>query len=92
MVEIVVMGERMEAMNDTEAKTTKITILDKQVVVAAAETTMGHKEGAAAVNANATEGVPQAGHGKHNGGRARAGRVQNPSKLWAVSVCSTGGH
>ena len=60
MAEIVEMKEHMVAMNNTESKTTKMKILDEQVVVAA-ETTTGHKEGVAAVNANANEGAPQAG-------------------------------
>ena len=47
-------------MNATEAKTRKMTILDEQVVVATKKTT-GHKEGAAEVNSNATEGAPQTG-------------------------------
>ena len=50
----------MAEMNYTEAKTTRMTILDKQVVVAA-ETTTGHKEGVTEGSANATEGAPQAG-------------------------------
>ena len=50
----------MVAMNATEAKITKMTILDEKVVVAA-ETTMGHKEGKATGNANATEGTHQEG-------------------------------
>ena len=60
MTEIVEIEEHMVAMNATEAKTAKMTILDKQVVVAA-ETTTGNKDGAAVGNANATEGEPQAG-------------------------------
>ena len=45
---------------NTEAKTSKMKKLDEQVVVTA-ENTTGHNEGAAAVNANYTEGAPQAG-------------------------------
>ena len=60
MVEILEMEECVVAMNATEAKINKITILDEQVVVAA-ETITGHKERAAAGNANATEVGPQAG-------------------------------
>ena len=60
IAKIVEMEECVVAMNATEAKTTKMTILDKLVVVAA-ETTMVHKEGAAAVNSNATKGAPQVG-------------------------------
>ena len=41
MAETVEMEERMVAMNATEGKTTKMTILDKQVVVTE-ETTTGH--------------------------------------------------
>ena len=54
------MEMRMVALNATEAKATKIKPLDKQVVVEA-ETNTGHKEGAASVNSNATEGAPQGG-------------------------------
>ena len=54
------MEERVVAMNATEAKTKKMTILDEQVAVAKKKTT-GHKEGAATGNANATAGAPQAG-------------------------------
>ena len=54
------MEERVAEMNYTEEKTTRMTILDKQVVVAA-ETTTGHKEGVTEGSANATEGAPQAG-------------------------------
>ena len=54
------MEERVVPINDTESKTTKITILDEQVVMAA-ETTTGNKEKAATGNANTTEGAPQAG-------------------------------
>ena len=54
------MEDRVVAMNYTETKTTKMKIMDEQVVVAA-ETTTGHKEGAAARNSTATEGAPQAG-------------------------------
>ena len=50
----------MVAMNATEAKTKKMEILDERVLVAA-ETNTGHKEGAASVNSNATEGAPQRG-------------------------------
>ena len=60
MVEILEMEGRVVAMNATEVKTTKMTIMDEQVVVPA-ETTAGHKEGAAAGNANTTEGAPKAG-------------------------------
>ena len=60
MAEIVEMEEHVVAMNTTEAKTTRMTILDDQVVVAA-ETTTVHKEEVEAGNANATEGAPQAG-------------------------------
>ena len=60
MGEIVELEERVVAMNATEEKTEKLTILNKQVVVAA-ETTTGNKEGAETGNANATEGTPQAG-------------------------------
>ena len=44
MAEIVEMEERVVATNATEAKSAKMTILDKQVVVAAEITTV-HKEG-----------------------------------------------
>ena len=54
------MDEPVVAMNATEAKTIKMTILDEQVVVAA-ETNTVHKEGEAEGNANATEGTTQAG-------------------------------
>ena len=54
------MEERVVAINDTEGENKKNKVLDKQVVVAA-ETTTGHKEGAAAGNANYTEGAPQEG-------------------------------
>ena len=60
IAEIVEIEEGVVAMNATEAKTTKMTILDKQVVVAA-ETTNGQKEGVATVNSNDTEGAPQLG-------------------------------
>ena len=51
----------MVAMNDMGAKTKKMKILDEKVVVVAAETNRGHKEGLAAGNANANEVAPQAG-------------------------------
>ena len=60
MAEIVEIEDPVLVMNDAEAKTTKMTILDEQVVVTA-ETTTGHKEGAAAGNATASDGAPQAG-------------------------------
>ena len=60
MGEIVELEERVVAMNATEEKTEKLTILNKQVVVAA-ETTTGNKEGVETGNANATEGTPQTG-------------------------------
>ena len=60
MAEIVEMEERVVPINATEKKTTKMKILDDQVVVAA-ETNTGHKEGAAVGNANSTEGAPQVG-------------------------------
>ena len=60
MTEIVETEDHVVAMNATEAKKTKMIILDKQVVVAA-ENTTGHKEGAAAGNAKSNEGAPQAG-------------------------------
>ena len=54
------MEEHMVAMNATDTKTTKMTILDKQVVVVA-ETTTSHKEGEAAGNVNTTDIAPRAG-------------------------------
>ena len=60
MAEIVEMEERVVAMKSTEAKTTKRTIMDKQVMVAA-EITTDHKEGALMGNGNATEAALQAG-------------------------------
>ena len=60
MAEIVEMEELVVAMNATRAKAAKMEILYKQVVVAAG-TNAGHKEGAAAVNTNATEDAPQSG-------------------------------
>ena len=59
-MEIVEMEERIVALNNTEAKTTKMILLDKQVVVAA-EINTGHNEGAAEGNANATESAPRGG-------------------------------
>ena len=50
----------MVALNDMEAKTIKMKLLDEQVVVAA-ETNTYHKEGVAAGNSKATEGAPQGG-------------------------------
>ena len=91
MAEIVEMEEHVVAMNTTEAKTTRMIILDDQVV-AAAETTTVHKEGVEAGNANATEGAPQGGNREHNRGRVPAASIPNPAKLWAASVCSTVGN
>ena len=65
MAEIVEMKEHMVAMNNTESKTTKMKILDEQVVVAL-EITKGHKEGLVAGNANTAEGAPQGGHRENN--------------------------
>ena len=91
IAEIVEIEERVVAMNATEAKTIKMTILDKQVVLAA-ETTTGHKEGRQRETTTLLRARLRRGHVKHNGGRAPAGSVPNPSKLWAASVCSTGGN
>ena len=52
------MEERVVALNNTEAKTTNIKLLDQQVVLVA-ERNMVHKEGGAAGNSNAAEGAPQ---------------------------------
>ena len=57
-MEILEIKKCVVAMNATEAKTTKIKILDEQVVTAA-ETITGHMDGAAAGKANSTEGTPR---------------------------------
>ena len=91
MAEIVEMEERVVAMNATEAKSTKMTILDEQVVVAA-ETTTATRRGRRQEKSTLLRAHLRRGHGKHTVVRAPAASVPHPSKLWVISVCCTVGN
>ena len=59
MTEIVEMEERMVALNSTEGNIYIYMKLLDELVAVAAETNIGHREGVATGNSNATEGAPQ---------------------------------